>query len=99
MLKPGVPAKNVFHYVSSELVSAGYPPARALVGHCLGVVWHQEEPILTAAEERELKAGMVVCLEPEISDYCLQDEIFITDRGPILLSDRVATDEMLMIDV
>jgi Xaa-Pro aminopeptidase len=97
MLRPGVRAKDIFHFVEAETVTAGYPKPPALVGHSIGVVWHQEEPVLSGVEEREMKAGMVVCLEPEIPDYAIQDEILITEKGPKLLSERFNTDEIFVI--
>jgi Xaa-Pro aminopeptidase len=97
MLRPGVPAKDVFHFVGSKLAEAGYPTPRALIGHCAGIVWHQEEPIMNPVEPRPLKAGMVVCLEPRVFDYHIQDEILITNQEPQLLSDRFDTNRMFVI--
>jgi Xaa-Pro aminopeptidase len=97
MLKPGVRARDVFRFVESEMTSAGYSKPVGLVGHSVGLVWHQEEPILSEVEDRELRAGMVICFEPEITDYAIQDEILISDKGPQLLSDRFDTNQMFVI--
>jgi Xaa-Pro aminopeptidase len=95
MLRPGVEARAVYGFVRERLSGAGYPNVAGLVGHSIGVWWHQEEPMLTPNEARQLRAGMVVCLEPILDGFWhLQDEILIRDDGPELLSTRFNTDEL-----
>jgi Xaa-Pro aminopeptidase len=87
MLRPGVEAQAVYAFVRDRLIAAGYPRVAGLVGHSIGVWWHQEEPMLVPGESRALRAGMVLCLEPILDGYWhLQDEIIVTDNDPQLLS-------------
>jgi Xaa-Pro aminopeptidase len=95
MLRPAVEAREVYGYVRQQLVGAGCSNVAGLVGHSIGVWWHQEEPMLTPNEARQLRAGMVVCLEPILDGFWhLQDEILIRDEGPELLSASFNTDEL-----
>ncbi|MEZ4570878.1 MAG: hypothetical protein R2849_11240 [Thermomicrobiales bacterium] len=48
-----------------------------------------------ARETRELRPGMVVCLEPILDGFWhLQDEILITDNDPELLSTMFDTSRL-----
>jgi Xaa-Pro aminopeptidase len=95
MLRPGVEAREVYDFVRQQFVAAGFPNVAGLVGHSVGVWWHQEEPMLTPNEARQLRAGMVVCLEPILDGFWhLQDEILIRDAGPELISTGFNTDEL-----
>jgi Xaa-Pro aminopeptidase len=94
-LRPGIEARQVYAFVRERLQLAGHPRVAGLVGHSIGVWWHQEEPMLVPSETRRLRAGMVVCLEPILDGYWhLQDEVLIGDAGPTLLSDRFDTDAL-----
>jgi Xaa-Pro aminopeptidase len=98
MLRPGVAAREVYGYVRQRFVAAGFPNVAGLVGHSIGVWWHQEEPMLTPNEPRQLRAGMVVCLEPILDGFWhLQDEILIRDEGPELISAGFNTDELYVL--
>jgi Xaa-Pro aminopeptidase len=95
MLRPGVEARAVYNFVRERMIAAGFPNVAGLVGHSIGVWWHQEEPMLTPNETRQLRAGMVVCLEPILDGFWhLQDEVLIGDTGPELLSSAFNTDEL-----
>ena len=97
-LRPGVEARAVYGFVRERLIEAGFPNVAGLVGHSIGVWWHQEEPMLTPNESRLLRAGMVVCLEPILDGFWhLQDEILIRDDSPELLSTRFNTDELFVL--
>ena len=95
MLRPGVAACDVYAFVRQQLIDAGFPNVAGLVGHSIGVWWHQEEPMLTPNESRQLRAGMVVCLEPILDGFWhLQDEILIGPEAPELLSTLFNTEEL-----
>jgi Xaa-Pro aminopeptidase len=99
MLRPGVAARDVYSFVRDRFVAAGHPKVSGLVGHSIGVWWHQEEPMLVPSEARLLRPNMVVCLEPILDGFWhLQDEILITDDEPALLSDLFDTDRIFTID-
>jgi Xaa-Pro aminopeptidase len=100
MLRPGVRAAEVYEFVRERFVAAGFPSVASLVGHSIGIWWHQEEPMLIPTEDRTLERGMVVCLEPILDGYWhLQDELLLTDTGCELVSDRARTDELFQIAV
>lgn len=100
MLKPGVKASEVYDFVRDRFVAEGYPAVASLVGHSIGVWWHQEEPMLIPTEDRTLEPGMVICLEPILDGYWhVQDELLITDSGCELLSDGLRTDELFQLAV
>jgi Xaa-Pro aminopeptidase len=95
MLRPGVPAEDVYAYARERLVEARSTVVAGLVGHSIGVWWHQEEPMLVPGEARRLLPGMLVCLEPILDGFWhLQDEILITDGGPELISTTFDTSEL-----
>lgn len=86
-LRPGMEAQQVYAFARERLAAAGSTVIAGLVGHSLGLWWHQEEPMLVPGESRRLQPGMVVCLEPILDGFWhLQDEILITDDDPLLIS-------------
>lgn len=91
-LRPGVEAREVYRIFHEQMDAAGHPRVAGLVGHSIGVWWHQEEPMLVPSEARPLRPGMVVCLEPILDGFWhLQDEILIRDDEPELISTRFDT--------
>lgn len=99
-LRPGVEAAEVYEFVRERFVAAGHPEVASLVGHSIGVWWHQEEPMLIPNERRTLERGMIVCLEPILDGFWhVQDELLITDSGCELLSDGFETDELFQLAV
>lgn len=99
MFRPGVAARDVYNFVVERFRSAGYPEVASLVGHSLGVWWHQEEPMLVPTESRQLRPGMVLCLEPILNRFWhLQDEVLVTDTEPELISTLFNTDHLFVMD-
>ncbi len=90
----GVPANQVYQFVADQFASYGLKLEAALVGHSLGIWFHQEEPVLAPSETAVLQAGMVICLEPALGHWHLQDEILVTDGQPRLLSKEFDTSEI-----
>jgi Xaa-Pro aminopeptidase len=75
----------------------GHEHRLSLVGHNTGLNVH-ELPMIVASDTTELKANMVICLEPVIGPYYhLQDQYLVTENGGQLLSDKFNTDEMFII--
>jgi Xaa-Pro aminopeptidase len=100
MLRPGTKSCDVYNFVRERCVAAGFPAVASLVGHSIGLWWHQEEPMLVPGESRTLEPGMVICLEPILNDYWhLQDEVLITEDGCVLLSDLFDTDTLFPMGV
>jgi Xaa-Pro aminopeptidase len=97
-LFPGNEVRSVHAFVKSQFEAAGFEWNKSLVGHSIGVWWHQEEPMFVPGEQRQLRAGMVVCLEPILEMFWhLQDQILITDDGPELMSAAFDTSELFVI--
>ncbi len=95
VLRPGVSAEEVYNFGRAKLAEARSATVAGLIGHSIGVWWHQEEPMLVPGETRTLKPGMVVCLEPILDGFWhLQDEILITDGDPVLLSTMFDTSQL-----
>ena len=94
LLRPGVTAGEVFDSVGKVFAAHGLPVPTSLVGHGIGVWWHQQEPILAEGNPRTLRPGMVLALEPVSGFWHLQDEFVITDDGNRLLSDSFVIDDM-----
>lgn len=95
VLRPGVAAEDVHRFGRELLLDARSTVVSGLVGHSVGLWWHQEEPMLAPGEKRQLRAGMVVCLEPILDAFWhLQDEFLITNDGPELLSTMFDTSQI-----
>jgi Xaa-Pro dipeptidase len=97
-LRPGFKASEVYEFVRRRCEEAGVGKIPALVGHSLGVWWHQEQPFLVPSDDQELRTGMVICLEPVIENFWhVQDEVLITDGAPTILSDVFDTTQLYRI--
>jgi Xaa-Pro aminopeptidase len=96
LFRPGTRACDVFFFCQKEQEKAGLWHHRALLGHNMGI-WTHEDPMLVAGDQRELKKGMVVVLEPRFFGYHIQDTFLVTDDKPVLLSDKFNTDEMFVV--
>ncbi len=64
------------------------------IGHSLGVELH-ETPMIRPGEKRKLEEGMVINIEPLITDsagetYHLEDLFVVTGSGPRLLTQGFA---------
>jgi Xaa-Pro aminopeptidase len=95
VLRPGLSAEAVYDFGRARLIEARSTVVAGLIGHSVGVWWHQEEPMLVPGEKRLLRPGMVVCLEPILDGFWhLQDEILITDSDPEILSTKFDTSRL-----
>ena len=97
MLRPGVEAQAVHAFTKRRFAEEWFDWNVSLVGHSAGIWWHQEEPMLVPGENRRLREGMVVCLEPILESFWhLQDQVLITETEPELLSTVFDTDELFV---
>jgi Xaa-Pro aminopeptidase len=96
--RPGVRAGEVYAFVVEAFRKQGWAYKTALVGHSVGAWWHQQEPILARGSQTVLEEGMVLALEPHNSYWHLQDMVVVRARGPELISDKMSTDEMFVIE-
>jgi len=69
LLRPGIRVSEIHRYMRERFTAEGFPDVIGLAGHSIGVWWHQEEPLFSPGEERELQTGMVVCLEPVLKRF------------------------------
>ncbi|MQQ09689.1 M24 family metallopeptidase [Epibacterium sp. SM1979] len=91
-LQPGQRAADAHRILADGIRRRGGQPLGGRLGHGLGVTL-TEWPSFTPLDETELRAGMVLTLEPgmEIAPGCImvhEENIVLQDRGPILLSPR-----------
>jgi Xaa-Pro aminopeptidase len=94
-LRSGTEAQQVYAFARERLAAAGSTVIAGLVGHSLGLWWHQEEPMLVPGEQRPLRSGMVICLEPILDGFWhLQDEFLITDDIPQQISTTFDTNAL-----
>ncbi|KAA9007151.1 aminopeptidase P family protein [Histidinibacterium aquaticum] len=93
-LRPGMTAKDAHRVLSEAMTDAGGVPAGGRLGHGLGVAL-TEWPSFTPRDETELRAGMVLAIEPgvEVGDGTIlvqEENVVLRDDGPELLSTRAA---------
>jgi Xaa-Pro aminopeptidase len=101
-IKPGASAREIYEAFIAKFSALGLP-AIDFVGHGIGVHLH-EEPYLGKYGDAELKAGMVLGIEPLVygcgMGFGLQnkDMVAVTETGCELLSDYANTDELIRVE-
>lgn len=99
---PGVSSRKVWATFRESFDALALPPI-SFVGHGIGTHLH-ESPYLTAHEDVELEAGMVLGVEPLVyrSGYGfgmqLKDMVAVTEQGCELLSDDPRADDLVRIE-
>jgi Xaa-Pro aminopeptidase len=96
--RPGARSSDVFSFVVKEFEKHGWEYKPMLVGHGVGSWWHQQEPIMSRDSDIILEEGMVLAIEPHRAHWHIQDMIVVGGNGPQLLSDRMSTREMFVIE-
>ncbi|PVH28474.1 M24 family metallopeptidase [Pararhodobacter oceanensis] len=91
-LRPGMRAADLHRILCDALSAKGATPLGGRLGHGLGLTL-TEWPSLTARDQTELRAGMVLTLEPgvEVAKGKIlvhEENIVLRDTGPELLSPR-----------
>jgi Xaa-Pro aminopeptidase len=100
---PGVQAADVFNYCVTAFEERGLAFSMPHIGHGLGIGLH-EYPMIEPGSDSELKAGMVINIEPIYADigsnivFHLEDLVHVTSDGPVLLSDYSDTEELFCIE-
>jgi Xaa-Pro aminopeptidase len=96
-MKPGVTGREVFWYCREVFTQFGHTHTAPIVGHNLGLGYH-DRPMITAAETMGLEADNVVALEPLIGwAFHIQDHVVVTPSGGVLQSDKFDTSELFVI--
>ncbi len=95
-MKPGVPGRDVFWCCRNAFKKRGHVHTAAIVGHNLGLGYH-DRPMITDAETMPLEANNVVALEPVLVwAYHIQDQVIVTPSGGVLQSDRFDTSRLFV---
>ena len=100
--RAGVTAGDVYEFTVREFARVGWDYRSALSGHSVGPWWHQQEPIIARGRQTVLEDGMVLAMEPHgtpgIEALHLQDMIVVRRGAPELLSSKLSTDQLFVID-
>lgn len=102
MIRPGASARAIYEAYLEKFGELGLSPID-FVGHGIGLHLH-EEPYLGKFGDAELKAGMVLGIEPLCyrtgNGYGMQnkDLVLVTETGSELLSDVTDTDELIVVE-
>ncbi len=95
--RPGIRANELYSLANGTLRSYGLGGADTMVGHGVGPWFHQQDPLLVADCETQLKEGMILAVEPYAEHWHLQDLILVTKNEPELLSATFDTQELFVI--
>jgi len=100
-LRPGARVCDLYHAARKDMQDAGVSFKGSLVGHSTGIALH-ENPRIQPLDETVLVPGMVIATEPLVvdPDYChyhLEDLVLVTEKDPVLLSDRTDTQKLFVI--
>lgn len=102
-IEPGASTRSIYEAYKRELESVGFEPINFL-GHGLGLTLH-EEPYLNRYSDSELKAGMVLAIEPYLMlpeknwGFQLEDEVIVTESGYELITDAYDDSELIRVAV
>jgi Xaa-Pro dipeptidase len=95
-MKPGVPGRDVFWYCREAFKKRGHTHTAAIVGHNLGLGYH-DRPMITDAETMPLEANNVIALEPVLVwAFHIQDQVVVTPSGGVLQSDKFDTSRLFV---
>jgi Xaa-Pro aminopeptidase len=101
MIRPGASTMAIYKAFIEHLGRLGLPPI-SFVGHGIGLHLH-EEPYLGKYSDVELRAGMVLGIEPLVYNtghgFGMQnkDMVLVTETGSELLSDVTDTDTLIRV--
>jgi len=101
MMRPGVPAEDVYFRCREELERRGLPCFLPHIGHSFGLELH-EAPMMRPGDKTPLAPGMVINIEPMTFDpdrccYHTEDLVVITETGSRLLTLGLAPKELPVI--
>ncbi len=95
-MKSGVIARDVFWFCREAFKRRGHTHTAAIVGHNLGLGYH-DRPMITDAETMPLETNNVVALEPVLVwAYHIQDQVIVTPTGGVLQSDKFDTSRLFV---
>ncbi|MEW6142541.1 MAG: Xaa-Pro peptidase family protein [Chloroflexota bacterium] len=99
-IKPGVKFKEIHKAIQDRVVKSGLEwYARGSMGHMLGIGpgTHQPPPFISAEEETEFEANMVLCVENPayvngLGGFQIEEELLITTTGYEVLTKELPRD-------
>ncbi len=100
-MKPGVTASRIFQMAREIFKTQALPFEVPHLGHSIGLTGH-EEPLLQPYDHTELAPGMLFAVEPrsrvrEKERYHIEDLVLITEKGPKVLTNIKANEEIFII--
>lgn len=95
--RAGARVGDLYDFVIAAFECRGWSYKSLLIGHGVGVWWHQQEPILRRDSDVLLEEGMVLAMEPHKDHWHVQDMILIRQEAPVLLSPKFNTDEAFFV--
>jgi len=95
--RAGVTAGEIYEFVKAEFKKKGIEYTASLVGHGMGVWFHQQEPVLRQGSDIVLEKGMILAVEPQRLHWHLQDLILVGDGSPQLISDKFPIEQPFII--
>ena len=99
MIRPGASTRNIYNAFNKFFEKVGLAPIN-FVGHGLGVTLH-EDPYISKYHDTELKAGMVLAIEPlyfpKGEGYQVEDIVIVTESGYELITNGVDTSNLIVI--
>jgi len=96
--RAGARVGDIYDATVRAFTDGGWTFGSLLIGHSVGSWWHQQEPILRRGSDMVLEEGMVLALEPHIGYWHIQDMIVVRDGAPTLISDKMSTDELFVVE-
>jgi Xaa-Pro aminopeptidase len=96
--RAGVTAGEIYEFAKGQFKKKGIDYTASLVGHGMGLWFHQQEPVLRRNSDMVLENGMILAVEPQRLHWHLQDLVLVGDGAPRLISDKFATDHPFIID-
>ncbi|MBI4280366.1 MAG: aminopeptidase P family protein [Armatimonadetes bacterium] len=99
--RPGALVADLFHKAKTAFERAGFGFALPHIGHSLGMGLH-EHPMVNARNTIPLEPNMVISLEQvhqgdDGERYHVEDLVWVTERGPQVLSRTRAWSELMVI--
>jgi Xaa-Pro aminopeptidase len=94
--RAGETASSVARFANDEFDKAGIVHRYPLVGHGIGVWFHQQAPLITRTCNDVLEEGMTLAMEPSTDYWILQDLVVVTGSGPVIQSRRFDTEELFV---
>jgi Xaa-Pro aminopeptidase len=101
--RPGARTGKIYDDIVAECKKRGWTSEGVVMGHSVGAWWHQQEPYIAPHQNSHLEEGMVIAVElfgikPNRGWLHIQDMVLIRSNGPDLISSKLSTDKMFVID-